>query len=249
MRFNRKTVLVTGGSSGIGFAAAKRVTDEGGRVIITGRNQTNLDAAVKKLGKMAQFIVSDASSMRDIDALFSFIKKDVGLIDGLFANAGTVIFEPVEEVTEEHFDRLMNMNVKSVFFTLQKAIPHLADGASIVVNASVAGSTGRPTSSVYSATKAAVRSIACSFAAIFVARQFRVNAVSPGPIDTPLWFVEGGLPANQVNKVLEDIKASNPMKRFGSAEEVAAAVAFLLASESSYITGSELFVDGGVTQL
>ncbi|CAM3004681.1 oxidoreductase, short-chain dehydrogenase/reductase [Legionella steigerwaltii] len=249
MRFNGKTVLVTGGSSGIGFAVAKRVTDEGGRVIITGRNQKNLDAAVKKLGKTAQSIASDASRIRDIDALFSFIKKNVGPIDGLFANAGTVIFEPVEEVTEEHFDKLMNTNVKSVFFTLQKAIPHFADGASIVINSSIAGSTGRPTASVYSATKAAVRSMARTFAASLVARKIRVNAISPGPIDTPLWFVEGGLPADQVNKILDDIKVSNPMKRFGSAEEVAAAVAFLLASESSYITGSELFVDGGVTQL
>lgn len=249
MRFNGKRVLVTGGSSGIGFAVAKRITDEGGRVIITGRNQTNLDAAVKKLGKTAQSIVSDASRISDIDALFSFIKKDVGLIDGLFANAGTVIFEPVEVVTEEHFDRLMSTNVKSVFFTLQKAIPHLADGASIVVNASVAGSTGRATASVYSATKAAVRSMARTFAASLVARKIRVNAVSPGPIDTPLWFIDGGLPADQVDQVMEDIKASNPMKRFGTAEEVAATVAFLLASESSYITGSELFVDGGVTQL
>ncbi|VEB35123.1 SDR family oxidoreductase [Legionella cherrii] len=249
MRFKGKTVVVTGGSSGIGFAVAKRITDEGGRVIITGRNQTKLEAAVKTLGKKAHTLVSDASRISDIDALFSSIKKEVGLIDGLFANAGTVLFEPVEAVTEEHFDYLMNTNVKSVFFTLQKAIPHLAEGASIVVNSSVAGSTGRATASVYSATKAAVRSMARTFAASLLERKIRVNAVSPGPIDTPLWFVEGGLPADQVNKVLEDIKAANPMKRFGSAEEVAAAVAFLLASESSYITGSELFVDGGVTQL
>ncbi|MCL9684995.1 SDR family oxidoreductase [Legionella maioricensis] len=244
MRFNENTVLITGGSSGIGFATAKRIIDEGGNVIITGRNQKNLDTAVKNLGKKARSFASDASRVSEIEALYSFIGKEVGKINGLFANAGAAVFKPVEAVTEEDFDMLMNVNVKSVFFTLQKAIPYLTDGASIVLNASVAGSRGSPVGSVYGASKAAVRSMARTFASSLIERRIRVNAVSPGPIETPLWYKD-----EMVSSVMEDIKMSNPMKRFGTAEEAAAAVLFLLASESSYITGSELFVDGGLTQL
>jgi NAD(P)-dependent dehydrogenase (short-subunit alcohol dehydrogenase family) len=249
MRFNGKTVLITGGSSGIGFAVANRIVEEGGRVVITGRNQKALESAAKSLGGKALSFSSDASLVSDIDNLFAFIKKDVGTIDGLFANAGTVIFEPVQAVTEEHFDLLINTNVKSVFFTLQKAIPFLTIGASIVINASVAGSKGRPLASVYGATKAAVRSMARTFASSLLEQKIRVNAVSPGPIETPLWHLETAMPAEMVPKTMEDAKKSNPMKRFGTPEEVAAAVTFLLSCESSYITGSELFVDGGLTQL
>ena len=160
-----------------------------------------------------------------------------------------MIFEPIEAVTEKHYDMLMDTNVKSVYFTLQKAIPLLVDGASIVLNSSVAGSKGRPLATVYGATKAAVRSMARTFAASLVERNIRVNAVSPGPIETPLWYKDGNMPAGMTSKIIEETKLTNPMKRFGTPEEVAAAVTFLLASESSYITGSELFVDGGVTQL
>jgi NAD(P)-dependent dehydrogenase (short-subunit alcohol dehydrogenase family) len=249
MRFEGKTVLVTGGSSGIGLAVARRIADEGGRVVITGRDQKTLDAAAKSLGSRARGWISDAASLSDIDKLFAFLKKEVGPLDGLFANAGAAIFEPVQTVTEDTFDKLMNVNVKGVFFTLQKAIPLLADGASIVINASVAGSKGNPLNAVYSATKAAARSMARSFSASLLERKIRVNAVSPGPIDTPLWHKEGGIPEGMATQLLERIKDSNPMKRFGQPEEVAAAVAFLIAPESSYITGIELFVDGGFTQL
>ena len=244
MRFNGKTVLITGGSSGIGFATAKRIVEEGGNVIITGRNQKSLDAAVESLGKKARSFAADASRVNEIEALYLFIEKEVGTINGLFANAGAAVFKPVEAVTEEDFDMLMNTNVKSVFFTLQKAIPYLTDEASIVLNASVAGSRGSPIASVYGASKAAVRSMARTFASSLIERKIRVNAVSPGPIETPLWYKD-----EQVSSVIEDVKMSNPMKRFGTAEETAAAVVFLLSPESSYITGSELFVDGGLTQI
>jgi NAD(P)-dependent dehydrogenase (short-subunit alcohol dehydrogenase family) len=181
MRFAGKTILVTGGSSGIGLAVASRIVSEGGKVILTGRDKANLEAAVQGLGTMASGMVSDAASLPAIDELLAFIRREAGSLDGIFANAGTVIFEPVQTVTEEHFDRLMNLNVKGVFFTLQKTIPLLVDGASIVVNASVAGTTSTPISAVYSATKAAVRSMARSFAVSLVDRNIRVNAVSPGP--------------------------------------------------------------------
>jgi NAD(P)-dependent dehydrogenase (short-subunit alcohol dehydrogenase family) len=244
MRFNEKTVLITGGSSGIGFATAKRIVEEGGNVIITGRNQKNLDAAVESLGKKVRSFAADASRVNEIDALYLFIEKEVGKINGLFANAGAAVFKPVEAVTEKDFDMLMNTNVKSVFFTLQKAIPYLTDEASIVLNSSVAGSRGSPIASVYGASKAAVRSMARTFASSLIGRKIRVNAVSPGPIETPLWYKD-----EMVSSVMEDIRMNNPMKRFGTAEEAAAAVVFLLSSESSYITGSELFVDGGLTQI
>lgn len=249
MRFNGKTVLITGGSSGIGFAVAKSILNEGGKVIITGRNQKNLNEAAKSLGEKATSFASDASVVTDIEKLYSFIKKEIGMIDGVFANAGIAVFEPIEAVTEEDFDRLMNANVKSVFFTLQKAIPHLNENASMVINASVAGSKGRPIASIYGASKAAVRSLARTFASSLLERKIRVNAVSPGPIETPIWYKEGDMPIDMMPKIIEETKKSNPMKRFGTPEEVAAAVTFLLAPESSYITGIELFVDGGLTQL
>lgn len=215
----------------------------------SGRNKESLEKAVGNLGKNAAFFVSDASKVNEIDNMYEFIKKNFGGLDGAFVNAGAASLLPVQAFDESSFDQLMNTNVKSTFFTLQKGIPHFKDGASIVLNASVTASRGSPLSSVYGATKAAVRSMARSFAAPLVDRKIRVNAVSPGPIETPLWHKDGGLPPQMASAVIEQTGKANPMKRYGTPEEVAAAVTFLLAPEASYITGIELFVDGGYNQL
>lgn len=248
-RFTGKTILITGGNSGIGFATAQRIINEGGKVIITGRNQKSLSKAEQELGANAMAIQSDVGSVKEIDKLMATIKEKTGKLDGLFANAGVAMFIPIDQVTEQDFDQMFNINVKGVYFTLQKAIPLLTDGSAIVITASVAASSGRSTASVYSASKAAVRSMARTFSASYVSRGIRVNVVSPGPIETPIWDRASGLPSEAVEATKKAIKESNPMKRFGTVEEVAAAVAFFLSSESSYILGEELLVDGGFKQL
>jgi len=247
-RFQNKIVLITGGNSGIGFAVAKQIVGEGGRVIITGRDQETLRRAQMELGPNAEAIQADVAKLPEISALFEKVKQKYGTLDGLFANAGIAKFGPIEQVTEEDFDSLFDTNVKGVFFTLQKAVPLMKAGSSVVLNASVAGSRGSATSSVYGATKAAVRSMARTFSGAFVDRGIRFNAVSPGPIETPIWS-RGSLPANAVDATKNAIAQSNPMKRYGNPEEVSAAVTFLLSSESSYVLGTELFVDGGANQL
>jgi len=249
MRFKDKIVLVTGGNSGIGLATAKRVAEEGGKVIITGRDRNSLDAAVEAIGADAVGVVADVTNIGDLDRLYAGIREKYGRLDGLFANAGIATFQPIETVTEATYDSLMNTNVKGVFFTIQKAIPLLAAGSSVVVNASVAQETGSPMTAVYAAGKAAVRSMARTFSGELLGRGIRVNAVSPGPVETPIWQRTGGLPKEAAAGMVARIKESNPMKRYGKPEEVAGAVAFLLSSESSYMAGSTIYVDGGATQL
>jgi len=249
MRFKDKVVLITGGNSGIGLATAKRVVEEGGAVIITGRDRNSLDAAVEAIGARASGVAADVTSLGDLDRLYGGIREKYGRLDGLFANAGVATFQPIETVTEATYDALMNTNVKGVFFTIQKAIPLLANGASVVVNASVTQETGAPMTAVYSAGKAAVRSMARTFSGELLGRGIRVNAVSPGPVETPIWQRTGGLPKEAAAGMVARIKESNPMKRYGKPEEVAAAVAFLLSPESSYMAGSTIYVDGGATQL
>jgi NAD(P)-dependent dehydrogenase (short-subunit alcohol dehydrogenase family) len=248
-RFSEKTFIVTGGTSGMGRAVAKQLVDEGGKVIITGRNETGLANTTQQLGSNAIPFVSDAGDLADIQSLIRFAEKTFGKWDGVFANAGVAIFSPLENVNEETFDSIMTVNVKGVFFLLQQAIPFLNDGASIVINASTSGTKARPITVVYSASKAAARALTKGFATALISRNIRVNTVSPGPIDTPLWVKEGGVPKEMVNPVMQASKDANPMKRFGTPEEVANAVTFLLSSQSSYITGSEIFVDGGLINL
>jgi NAD(P)-dependent dehydrogenase (short-subunit alcohol dehydrogenase family) len=246
-RFEGKTILVTGGNSGMGFATAKRIVEEGGRVIITGRDKTTLEQAQKELGTKGEAIQADVSRLGDLDRLYAHIKEKYGKIDGLFANAGVAEFTPISAVTEEEFDRQFNINVKGVFFTLQKAIPLLNSGASVLLNASVTGSRGGDSSSVYSATKAAVRSMARTFAREHIAQGLRFNAISPGPIDTPIW--NGGIAREHITARKEMVAQANPLKRYGTVDEITSAIVFLLSPESTYILGAELFVDGGMNQL
>jgi len=243
-----KIALVTGGSSGIGLATAKRFVNEGAKVVITGRRKEALDAAAKAIGPNATAIQADAGNLADLDRLYAEIKQLHGRIDVLFANAGGGEFASLEQVTEEHFDRTFNTNVKGVVFTVQKALPLMPDGATIVLNASIVSVKGMPTFGVYSATKAAVRSFARTWTNELKGRQIRVNVVSPGPIDTPAFDGLGG--SEEATKQLKAGFASQvPLGRMGESDEIAKAVVFLASDDSSYVAGVELFVDGGMVQV
>jgi NAD(P)-dependent dehydrogenase (short-subunit alcohol dehydrogenase family) len=247
-RLTGKIALITGGSSGIGLATAKLFVAEGARIIITGRRAKELSAAVGDLGEPAAGIQGDTSQLADLDRLFAQIKETYGRLDIVFANAGVGEFVPLEAVTEEHFDRTFDVNVRGTLFTVQKALGLMPDGASIVVNASIASIKGLPAFSVYSATKAAVRSFARSWAVDLKARNIRVNAISPGTVPTPGYDKLGLSPA-QMAAFLASQSAAIPSGRVGSAEEVAKAVLFLASEQSSYVNGIELFVDGGISQI
>jgi NAD(P)-dependent dehydrogenase (short-subunit alcohol dehydrogenase family) len=247
-RFEGKSVVITGGNSGIGLATAKLFHQEGAKVAISGRDQKTLDEAVKTIGNGTLAVKADVSKLADIDKLYEQVTAKFGKIDGIFANAGIAKFAPASESSEELFDETFDINVKGLYFTLQKALPHLNNNAGIVLNSSVVNAKGSPSTSIYSASKAAVRSLARTFAAELLDRGIRVNVVSPGPIETPI-FGRTGLPQSAVDEFANHIRTSNPMKRFGTPEEVAHAVLFLTSSEASYITGVDLHVDGGAGQL
>jgi NAD(P)-dependent dehydrogenase (short-subunit alcohol dehydrogenase family) len=247
-RLEGKVAVVTGGNSGIGLASAKRLAEEGARVAISGRSQKTLDEAVKIIGNGVLALQSDTSKLPEIDKFFAEVAKKLGKIDVLFVNAGIAKFLPMSAVTEEHFDEQFNTNVKGAYFTVQKSVPYLNDGASVILNTSIVSTKGSANATVYSATKAALRNLARTASTELLIRKIRVNAVAPGPIETPI-FGRTGLPKEAIDEFSKQIKESNPMKRFGRPEEVAAAVAFLAAPESSYITGVELNVDGGAGQL
>jgi NAD(P)-dependent dehydrogenase (short-subunit alcohol dehydrogenase family) len=247
-RLEGKVAVVTGGNSGIGLASAKRLHEEGARVVITGRDRRTLDAAVSAVGAGTVAIQTDVSKLEDIDRLFSVVESKLGKIDVLFANAGVAKFAPYSASQAAVFDELFATNVKGAYFTLQKALPHLNDGASVILNTSVAGSKGTENTGIYAATKAAVRSFARTAATELQGRNIRVNAVAPGPIATPI-FGRLGMTEEQVRGFQASISASVPMRRIGRAEEVASAVAFLASDDASYITGVELNVDGGMANL
>jgi NAD(P)-dependent dehydrogenase (short-subunit alcohol dehydrogenase family) len=247
-RFEGKVAVITGGNSGIGLATAKRLHDEGASVAISGRSQKTLDEAVKYVGNGLVAVKSDVAKLADLDKFYATVTQRLGKIDVLFVNAGVAKFVPVSQADETHFDEIFDINAKGAYFTIQKALPHLNDGASIVLNTSVAGSKGTPNASVYSATKAALRSFSRTLAAELVGRGIRINSVAPGPIETPI-FERVGLSKDQVDEFSKDILGKVPLKRFGKAEEVASAVAFLASSDASYITGVELHVDGGMGQV
>lgn len=242
-----KIALVTGGSTGIGLGAALELVAQGARVFITGRRQAELDAAVAALGPAATAIRADASVLADLDAVYAQIAKSAGRLDILFANAGGGDMLPLGAITEEHFDRIFGTNVRGVLFTVQKALPLLSDGASVILTSSTAAIQGTAAFSVYSASKAAVRNFARSWALDLKDRRIRVNAVSPGPIRTPGL---GGLVPDEARQGLFDALASQiPLGRLGKPEEVGKAVAFLASDAASFVNGIELFVDGGMAQV
>ena len=243
-----KVALVTGGNSGIGLATAKRFVSEGAYVFITGRRQKELDTAVKEIGKNVTAVQGDISNLADLDRLFAQIKKEKGKIDIVFANAGVAKYAPLGKITEELYDSIFDINVKGLLFTVQKALPLLRDGGSIILNASIVGSKGLASNSVYSATKAAVRSFARTWTTDLKDRRIRVNAVSPGPIDTP--GLRELLASSEVGKQRKQmISTGVPLGRLGTPHEIAKAVVFLASDDASYITGIELFVDGGFAQV
>lgn len=247
-RLEGKVAVVTGGNSGIGLASAKRLHEEGARVLITGRNAKTLDAAVSAIGPGTLAVQSDVSKAEDIDRLFAVVASKLGKVDVLFANAGIARFAPYTASPEALFDELFAVNVKGVYFTLQKALPHLNAGASVIFNTSVAASKGTENMGLYAATKAAVRSFARTAATELQGRNIRVNAIAPGPIATPI-FGRTGLTEEQIEGFKAGISARVPMRRIGRPEEIASAVAFLASDDASYITGIELNVDGGMANL
>jgi NAD(P)-dependent dehydrogenase (short-subunit alcohol dehydrogenase family) len=244
--YSDKNAVITGGGSGMGFAMAKLLTDGGARVVITGRSQATLDAARERLGENAVAVRGDVASLSDLDALADRVKSELGTIEALFVNAGIAPLTPFESTTEEVYDELFAINVKGAYFTVQKLAPLLSPGAGVVLTTSAANVMGMLDASVYAAGKAALRSMARSLSRELLPRGIRVNAVSPGPIDTGI--LENMMSAEAAAQFKAERVADNPMRRFGTPEEVARAAAFL-AFEATYTTGAELAVDGGVTQL
>jgi NAD(P)-dependent dehydrogenase (short-subunit alcohol dehydrogenase family) len=243
-----KIAVITGGTTGIGLATAKRFVAEGAKVVITGRRKQVLDAAVQEIGSGTIGIQADSGSLADLDRLYAEIKQKYGRLDVLFANAGGGEFATIDNVTEEHFDRTFNSNVKGVFFTVQKALPLIPNGGTIVLNASIVSVKGMPAFGVYSATKAAVRSFARTWTNELKDRQIRVNVVSPGPIDTP---GVDGLAKNEeeAQQIKAGLASQVPLGRMGQPDEIAKTVVFLESDDSSYVAGIELFVDGGMVQV
>jgi NAD(P)-dependent dehydrogenase (short-subunit alcohol dehydrogenase family) len=243
-RLEGDIALITGGSTGIGLATAKRFVSEGAYVFITGRRQHELAAATKEIGRNVTAVPGDVANLADLDRLFAQIEREKGRLDVVFANAGSATLTPLGTIAEEHYDSLFDGNVKGLIFTVQKALPLMTDGASIILNASIVASKGLPDWSVYSATKAAVRSLARTWTTDLKARRIRVNAVSPGFTDTPPWrSIEGA------EEVIKMNSRNVPLGRFGTPDEIAKAVVFLASRDNSYITGTELFVDGGFAQV
>lgn len=245
-KYDDKKIVITGGSSGVGFATAKLLVDEGARVLITGRTQDTLDSAAKELGDNAVAVRSDAASLSDIAALADRVAAEFGSIDALFVNAGITSFVPFSDMTEEVYDEVLTVNTKGPYFTVQKLAPLLSPGSSVVLTTSIVNEMGMAMISAYSASKAALRSITRSLARELLPQGVRVNAVSPGPINTGI--LDRSLPPEVAEQTKAQMTAENPMLRFGESSEVAKAVAFL-AFDATYTTGAEFPVDGGGSQL
>ncbi len=244
-----KIAVVTGGSSGIGLATAKRFVNEGAYVFIMGRRKSELDAAVNQISGNVTSVQGDVSKLADIDKLYTTVKEQKGRLDIVFANAGIGEFAPLGQISEGHFDKQFNVNVKGLLFTVQKALPLLQPGGSIVLNASIVSIKGSPAFSVYSATKAAVRSFARTWCVDLKDRKIRVNAISPGIIPTPGYNISLGMTQEQVDQYVQSSRGNIPLGRPGSPDEIATVVSFLASDDSSYVNGIELFVDGGLAQI
>ena len=247
-KLSGKVAVVTGANSGIGLATAKRFAQEGARVFMSGRRQRELDAAVAEVGENARGIQGDVSNLADLDRLFAIVKEEAGTIDVLFANAGGGEFAALGEITEEHFDKTFATNVKGTLFTVQKALPLLKDGASVILTGSTTEVTGGPSFSVYSASKAAIRNFARSWILDLAPRKIRVNVLVPGATSTPGWH---GLATSEEasEEMIKFVQSTTPLGRLGDPSETASAALFLASDDSSFVTGSELFVDGGSAQI
>lgn len=247
-RLRGKVAIITGANSGIGLATARLFASEGARVFMTGRRQAELDEAVLTVGGDARGVRGDISNMADLDHLYEVVREEAGVIDVLFANAGGGSFLPLGAITEEQYDRTFATNVKGTLFTVQKALPLLRDGASVILTGSTAASTGIPAFSVYGASKAAVRSFARNWILDLAPRGIRVNVLAPGSTTTPGW---NGLASSdeQLQEMLALTKAGTPLGRLASPDEIARAALFLASDESSFVTGTELFADGGAAQV
>lgn len=241
-----KIALVTGGNGGIGLATAKRFVAEGATVYISGRREKELDSAVREIGAGVNAIQGDIANLADLDRMFATIREHNGRLDILFANAGIGEFVPLGQITEAHFDRIFGVNVRGTVFTVQKALPLMREGGTIVINGSMVSIKGMPAFSVYAATKAALRSFARTWSMDLKGRGIRINLVSPGTVITPGYNALG---AAQINRITEGVAATAPLGRVGTTDEIASAVVFLASDESSYMTGADLFVDGGAAQV
>ena len=247
-KLDGKVAVITGGNSGMGLATAQRFVNEGAYVFITGRRQAELDKAVKLIGKNVTAVKGDVANLADLDRLYATVKEQKGKVDILFANAGIGENAALGSITEEHFDKIFAINVRGLLFTVQKALPLFPDGGSIILNASIASIKGMPAFSVYSASKAAVRSFARGWTNDLKERKIRVNSLSPGPIDTPILSVLAAT-EEELKEVKAYLVGQVPMGRMGTSDEIAKVALFLASDDSSFITGVELFVDGGMAQV
>ncbi|GAA4154868.1 SDR family oxidoreductase [Chryseobacterium ginsenosidimutans] len=247
-RLNNKVAVITGGTSGIGLAIAKRFVQEGAKVAVIGRNQQAIDKAIAEIGSNGLGIQGDVSSLADLTRIYQIVADHFGKVDTLVVNAGVYILAPLADFTEEQFDQVSDINFKGAFFSVQKALPVLNDGASVVLVSSTVNSKGVPNHAAYSATKAAVRSLARSFSAELLDRKIRVNALTPGPVDTPVFGTVAGSP-EEADAMKEAMGNFTPVKRLAQAEELAAAALYLASDDSSFMLGAELLLDGGVREL
>lgn len=247
-RLQNKTALITGGNSGIGFATAKEFLDQGATVIITGRSQAGLDEAKKALNGKVHTVLSNTSNLGEIRTLAKKVQQITPHLDVVFINAGIGKFAPIEAVTEEHYDEQFNTNVKGAYFTIQELLPLIKDGGSIILNTSISAHMGMATSSVYSATKAALLTLARTLSAELLPRRIRVNAISPGPITTPI-FGKMGVPAEQIDGLKSSIQSQVPIGRFGEPAEIAKVATFFASDDSTFVLGAELIADGGMITL